>query len=507
MKLEKLLSGLDVKEIRGAAYRDVAGIASDSRQVRPGDVFVAVKGYQSDGHDYVGQALEKGAISLVIDAAGSITPDKADELMASHPRLTIVIVDNSRRSLALMADTFYFSPSRSLRLVGITGTNGKTTTSYLIKSVLEAYGERVGLIGTIDYQVCGERLAAPNTTPESLELTRLLATMLERGATSAVMEVSSHALSLNRVDGCLFDSAVFTNLTQDHLDFHGDMDAYFEAKLSLFTRLGEQAWAIVNLDDPRGMDIVSVTNANIITYGLSPDAQIRAAEVSMETSGLAFAALTPKGMFHVASPLTGQYNLYNILAAIAFGVSRGIPLDAIARGLSSMKQVPGRFQMVEAHGGASIVVDYAHTPDAMERVLSAARAIVTGRVVVVFGCGGDRDRGKRPLMGEVAGRLADRVVVTSDNPRSEEPLSIIEEIVPGVEKGLEAGRKTGLKGEFQVIPDRREAIFAAVAGLQKGDLLVLAGKGHEDYQIIGDKKFHFDDREVAAEAVLAARHK
>lgn len=500
MKLDTLFSGLDIKKVFGSTELTVAGISCDSRQVKQGDVFVAISGFQSDGHDYLEQAADKGASALVIDSSHDLSGIRLGTMRARYPDLVVVSVDNSRRSLALMASTFYASPSRRLKLVGVTGTNGKTTTTYLIKSVLEAYGERVGLLGTVNYQICGEVLPAPNTTPDSLELTRLLAKMVERRAGYAVMEVSSHALALNRVDGCSFDSAIFTNLTQDHLDFHRTMDDYFQAKLSLFTRLDERACAVVNIDDPYGAEIVRATGALVITYGLSKDAHVTATGVKMDSAGLSFSAVTPKGVFGITSPLTGRHNLYNVLAALAFAIGQGIPPATAARGLATMKQVPGRFERLEHTGDFAIIVDYAHTPDALERVLEAARMITDGRLFVVFGCGGDRDRGKRPLMGEVAGRLADRVFITSDNPRSEDPQAIIGQVVPGVERGRISGR---CAGGYAVIQDRHDAIFAAVKELEQGDVLVIAGKGHEDYQIQGNRKVHFDDREVAAEAVRA----
>lgn len=508
MKLDTLLSGLDVKTILGSTERSVIGIACDSRQVKPGDLFVAVSGFQSDGHDYLKQAAEKGAVALVIDAAHELSDEEQHDFKEKYKDIAVVAVENSRRSLALISDTFYGGPSRRLKLVGVTGTNGKTTTTYLLKSVLEAFGERVGLLGTINYQICGEILPAPNTTPDSLELTRFLARMVEKRASYAVMEVSSHALALNRVDGCRFEATIFTNLTQDHLDFHKSMEDYFQSKLSLFTRLDERAKAIVNADDPYSAQILRYSGAPVMTYGLSRDADVSAVDVTMDATGLSFTALTPKGGVKITSPLTGRHNLYNVLAALAFAISQGIPADTAARGLATMKQVPGRFERIEHTGNFTVIVDYAHTSDALERALEAARMIVPpgAKLFVLFGCGGDRDTGKRPLMGEVAGRLADRVFVTSDNPRSENPADIIEQILPGVRGGLAASYKDS--SACDVFEDRREAITAAVKELEKGDVLLIAGKGHEDYQILGDRKIHFDDREVAAEAVrLKARLK
>ncbi|MDH4100115.1 MAG: UDP-N-acetylmuramoyl-L-alanyl-D-glutamate--2,6-diaminopimelate ligase [Nitrospirota bacterium] len=501
MKLDTLLSGLDIKTILGSTERSVIGIACDSRQVKQGDVFVAVRGFQSDGHNYLAQAAEKGAVALVIDTDHELSDEEQSYYQERYKGITVVAVDNSRRSLALVADTFYGGPSRRLKLVGVTGTNGKTTTTYLLKSVLESFGERVGLLGTINYQICGEILPAPNTTPDSLELTRYLARMVEKRASYGVMEVSSHALALNRVDGCRFDAAIFTNLTQDHLDFHKNMEDYFQSKLSLFTRLDERAIAIINADDPYSGRILKNSGAPVMTYGLTRDADVSAVDVTMNAAGLSFTAMTSKGGVKVTSPLTGRHNLYNILAALAFAVSQGVPVDTAARGFATMRQVPGRFERVEKTGDITVIVDYAHTSDALERALEAVRVIVPqgARLFVLFGCGGDRDPGKRPLMGEVAGRLADRIFVTSDNPRSEKPADIIEQILPGVRGAFTASGRD--QSACIIIEDRHDAIIAAVGEMEKGDVLLVAGKGHEDYQILGDRKIHFDDREVAAEAV------
>jgi UDP-N-acetylmuramoyl-L-alanyl-D-glutamate--2,6-diaminopimelate ligase len=484
--------------------QDVREVVNDSRQVRPGALFVAVRGFHSDGHRFVEQALRQGAVAAVVEAGSG--------LAASRDARLIRVAD-SRAALAGLAAAFYGHPSKKLRLVGITGTNGKTTTSYLVKSIIEAAGGLAGLIGTIDYRIGDRVYPAPNTTPESLDLQRLLSEMVGAGAKHCVMEVSSHALALGRTAGCRFTTAVFTNLTQDHLDFHRDMDDYFQAKLRLFTGLASGASAVVNIDDPRGETIIGATQAKVITTGIAARADVRPeGAVRHGINGLAFTAATPSGPVAVESPLVGRHNSYNILSAIGAGVSLGFAPPDIARGIANMKAVPGRMEKVAEGQPFGVVVDYAHTEDALARLLEAVREIATGRVITVFGCGGDRDRTKRPKMGSAALAGSDIVVVTSDNPRTEDPLAIIEEIETGMAgRGTKASpaklppaARNGKKPYF-VIPDRREAIELAVRMAGPGDVVVLAGKGHEDYQIVGGTKHHFDDREEARRAIKTVR--
>jgi UDP-N-acetylmuramoyl-L-alanyl-D-glutamate--2,6-diaminopimelate ligase len=420
-----------------------------------------------------------------------------------------LIVDDSRKALALLANTFFGHPSRRLMLIGITGTNGKTTTTYLVKSIIEASGHTCGLIGTIDYRVGDKVYPAPNTTPESLELQRLLSEMVGLGASHCVMEVSSHALALGRIEGCEFAAAGFTNLTQDHLDFHESMDAYFQAKLRLFTGLATEAWAIINIDDPRGVEIVRKTRARVITTGFSELANVRPVEtVGHSISGLMFDAASPAGTIAVESSLVGRHNIYNILTAIGIGSALGLSAVMIARGLRTMKAVPGRMEKVDEGQPFGVVVDYAHTEDAIVRLLESVREITAKRIITVFGCGGDRDRTKRPAMGAAAITGSDVVIITSDNPRTEEPLSIIRDIEQGlVERGVKMSVRDAEqqaapgKKPYYIIPGRHEAVAVAVGLARPGDSVVLAGKGHEDYQIIGEKKMHFDDREVAREEI------
>jgi UDP-N-acetylmuramoyl-L-alanyl-D-glutamate--2,6-diaminopimelate ligase len=424
---------------------------------------------------------------------------KADESAAIG--VPVIEVNNSRQFLGVLASRFYGNPSRRLRMVGITGTNGKTTTTYLCKSILEAGGARVGMIGTVAYYIGDERLEATHTTPGALELQALLRRMVDSGMETVVMEVSSHALALDRTAGCAFGTAIFTNLTQDHLDFHVDMKEYFRAKLRLFEGLGPLGRAIVNVDDAYGERVVAASPAPVWTYAIDRPADLRAEAVRISLEGTEFTVRTPAGTIGLRSHLVGRHNVYNILAAVGAGLQRGLTLSTIAEGVGRLANVPGRFERVEADQDFAVIVDYAHTEDALYRLLSSVQAVKTGNVITVFGCGGDRDRGKRPKMGRVAGLLSDVVVVTSDNPRTEEPAAIIREVEPGVKAGLlESGR-----GRYVTHVDRRDAIRYAIGQAEPGDIVVIAGKGHEDYQIIGKDKHPFDDRVVAWEMIKALR--
>jgi UDP-N-acetylmuramoyl-L-alanyl-D-glutamate--2,6-diaminopimelate ligase len=502
MKLGDLLIGLENRTTLppGWLEREVRDIAHDSRKVKPGSLFVAVRGLHSDGHQFISQAIQHGAMTIVAEKQEGLPVPSGTPLL---------IVDDSRRALALLANTFFGHPSRRLMLTGITGTNGKTTTTYLVKSIVEAAGSTTGLIGTIDYRVGDKVYPAPNTTPESLELQRLLSEMVGLGATHCVMEVSSHALALGRTLGCEFAAAAFTNLTQDHLDFHGSMDAYFQAKLRLFTGLSPEAWAIINSDDARGVEIVRKTRARVITTGFSELANVRpVGTIRHGINGLMFDAASPAGTIPVESPLVGRYNIYNILTAIGIGTALGVSAEEIARGLREMKAVPGRMEKVDEGQPFGVVVDYAHTEDAIARLLESVREVTASRIITVFGCGGDRDRTKRDAMGAAAIKASDIVIITSDNPRTEDPLSIIRDIERGLAAGgvktsaQDAGKQVAPgKRPYVIIPGRHEAVAVAVGLARPGDVVVLAGKGHEDYQIIGEKKIHFDDREVAREQI------
>ena len=492
MTLAQLIAPLDAPEVNGDLEVGISDVTDDSRRVKPGSVFVAVKGLQVDGHAYVRQALAAGASAVVIQEPSLKAP-------AAVP---VIRVRDTRRALGLLASRLHHDPSARLRVIGITGTNGKTTVSYLCKGLLEAAGRRVGLIGTVAYQIGSERLAAAHTTPGAVELQVLLARMVDDGMDAAVMEASSHALALDRTAGCEFDVAVFTNLTQDHLDFHADMEDYFQAKLRLFAGLAAPGIkrgpkrAIVNLDDARGARVSSATIVPVWTYAVKHRADIQARDIRLSIAGTTFTAVTPAGPFQVESRLVGEHNVYNILAAVGVGLQEGLSPDTIRRGLLAVTTVPGRFERVEAGQDFSVIVDYAHTEDALARLLAAARALKTGRIITVFGCGGDRDRGKRPKMGRVAAEQSDVVILTSDNPRTEDPMAIIREVEAGVRAALDPART-----RYQVIADRKLAIEAAIREAKRGDMVLLAGKGHEDYQILGNTKIHFDDREVAREVL------
>jgi UDP-N-acetylmuramoyl-L-alanyl-D-glutamate--2,6-diaminopimelate ligase len=497
MTFAELVEPLRAAERQGNLDIAVTSLTDDSRAVKPGSVFVAVKGERVDGHAFVGKAVEAGAAALVLQKGLNV---------AAAPSVPVVRVDDSRRVLGLLAGRFYREPASRLCMVGVTGTNGKTTVTYLCKGVLETAGRRVGLIGTVAYQIGDERLPAAHTTPGAVELQALLARMADAGMDAAVMEVSSHALALDRTAGCEFDVAIFTNLTQDHLDFHADMDGYFQAKLRLFADLDPAGRklrpkrAIVNIDDARGARVCETSRVPVWTYAIQQPADIRAEDVRLALSGTRFTAATPHGRFSVESRLVGEHNVYNILAVIGVGLHEGLPPEMIQRGIASVVNVPGRFERVEAGQDFAVVVDYAHTDDALLRLLTAAQALKTGRIITVFGCGGDRDRGKRPKMGRVAARLSDVVFLTSDNPRSEDPAAILREIEVGVREAL-----TEKRIRYEVIADRRTAIEAAVREATSGDTVLIAGKGHEDYQIVGATRLHFDDREVARAALAARR--
>jgi UDP-N-acetylmuramoyl-L-alanyl-D-glutamate--2,6-diaminopimelate ligase len=491
--LAALRGKVEVLEQRGDLSCPVHAITDDSRAVRGGSLFVAVKGERVDGHGFVEQAIKAGAVAVVAQAP-----------VASGP-LPFVLVADSRKALGLLGSRFHGDPSARLKMIGVTGTNGKTTTTYLCKALLEGIGRRVGLIGTVGYQIGQETFPAPHTTPGALDLQALLAKMVEGRLTTAVMEVSSHALALDRTSGCEYDVAVFTNLTQDHLDFHHTMEEYFEAKLRLFARLavGQKPGkrALVNLDDSRGATIRAACPVPVWGYAIQNQADLKAERVCLSLTGTTFTAATPAGSFIVESRLVGEHNVYNLLGAIGVALHDGATSDQICEATAHITNVPGRFERVSSGQDFTVVVDYAHTEDALLRLLTTAQALKTGRIITVFGCGGDRDRGKRPKMGRAAVEYSDVVVLTSDNPRTEDPMAILHEVEIGVRDALE--RRSHV--QYHLVPDRREAIGVAIREAHRGDMVLIAGKGHEDYQIIDTKKFHFDDREVAREAIQQLR--
>jgi UDP-N-acetylmuramoyl-L-alanyl-D-glutamate--2,6-diaminopimelate ligase len=500
MKLAELFQGIEVKERRGQASEEVCDIAYRAEDARPGSCFVAIRGTAHDGHDFAEKAVERGASVVVSERRLSL----GDGVLG-------IVVRDARLALGLLAARFCGDPSSALTLVGVTGTNGKTTTTYLLESILRAAGRTPGVIGTIAYRYGGHSEPAPHTTPQSLDLQRLLQRMRDAGCGSCAMEVSSHALTQERAAGCRFDAGIFTNLTPEHLDYHRDMEDYFNAKAILFERLLAEggkpsACAVINADDPYGRLLAKRSAVPVALFGIASapacrqaGAEVMGAELSCSADGLSMRVETPAGSFACRSKLCGRFNAQNILAAVACCVRLGIGLEAIREGIAEAPAVPGRFEPIPNARGVLALVDYAHTPDALEKALSHARELVgspAGRVLAVFGCGGDRDRRKRPLMGRAAASLADVVIVTSDNPRTEEPKAIIDEILPGVRLGT--GERPS-EGSCEVIVDRREAIARAVELAKEGDVLVVAGKGHEDYQIVGRTRRHFDDREVLAE--------
>ncbi|MGQ4809093.1 UDP-N-acetylmuramoyl-L-alanyl-D-glutamate--2,6-diaminopimelate ligase [Candidatus Entotheonellaceae bacterium PAL068K] len=483
--LADLLAGVPYRLLAGTMQCPVAEVTADSRQVTPGALFVAMRGQQTDGHRFLDTALDHGAAALIVQEP---TPRLLQRLQASGQ--TLVQVAQSRRALALIAAAYYRHPSNHLRLVGITGTNGKTTTTYVVESVLQAAGRSVGVIGTVNYRFAQEQMVASQTTPDAESLQRLLRHMVDAGVEAVAMEVSSHALLQERVEGCHFEVGVFTNLSRDHFDYHGTEEAYFAAKARLFHDVSAQ-WHILNLDDPYGRKLVQTSRARLLTYGLSHEATLKPLAIQHGLDGIQFSLPTTKGRLSIRSSLIGRHNVYNLLAGIAVALAMDIDAAAITQGIAQLQVVPGRLERIEAGQDFYVFVDYAHTPAALEQVLRLVRAETPGRLITVFGCGGDRDPGKRPLMGRAAAAWSDYTIITSDNPRTEEPRQIIDEIVAGVE----ATRA------HVTIADRGQAILEAMAMAQPQDTVIIAGKGHEDYQILGHRRLHFDDREVAREAL------
>ncbi len=500
MTLRDLLAAVSLRSPAAAesvgpgADAEVTSIAYDSRRVSPGAVFVALRGANADGARFVPQAIANGAIAVVAETA----------VPAGFSGAWIQVA-SARAAVAELAAAFFGNPSEALALVGITGTNGKTTTSYVLASIFEAAGIKCGRVGTIGYRVGSRELDAARTTPEAPELQQMLRDMLTEGCGACVMEVSSHALALRRADSLRFAAGIFTNLTRDHLDFHGDMESYFTAKRRLFEILPDGAVGVINVDDRRGADLVAASRRPV-TYAIDAAAEVRPGPLSFSLDGLSFDVRTPRGTFHVRSLLVGRPNAYNILAASAAAMALDVPFSAIETGIRNLDNVPGRFQVVSDNADdVRIVVDYAHTDDALRNLLETARPLAAGRLVTVFGCGGDRDRTKRPLMGAVAARLSDLVIVTSDNPRREDPEKIIDEIRRGIVMPADRIAPKGQKGTPSLaILDRREAIEKAVRDAKAGDLVLIAGKGHEKYQVIGDRTLPFDDVEIA-QAALARR--
>lgn len=494
MLFSNLVSPLLQKSVKGSNDPEITAIAYDSRKVIPGALFVCIKGDNFDGHRFIDDAVRNGAAAVIADdipAFDGITSD-----------IPAVLVPDTRVAMPVLANRFFDFPSRKLKLVGVTGTKGKTTTTYLIESIFKQAGLGAGVIGTMGTRINGDPVPSNRTTPESVDLQELFARMVSEHVDATAMEVSSHALVKHRTGGSEFDAAVYTNLTHEHLDFHHTLDEYFAAKMILFrdypVASSKKITAVINIDDPRGEMVCDITQGSVLTYGIEKSADITARNISASAKGVSFDVAYGSDVFHIDLNLGGMFNVYNALGAIGASLSLGIGIDDISAGLQSIASVDGRFEAVKCGQDFDVIVDYAHTPDSLRNVLESAREITSGRLLVVFGCGGNRDKGKRPMMGEIASGLADVCVVTSDNPRKEDPNAIIEEIMAGID--------TRNGKPVEAITDRESAIKRAMEMACPGDMVVIAGKGHETYQEFADHTIHFDDREVVKEILQCNRN-
>lgn len=488
MLLSTLLEGIEVKNVQGDLDLEITSIAYDSRKVMPSSLFVAVSGFATDGHEYINEAVKKGSLAIIVEKE-----------VACPKGITMIRVSSSRNALALLAENYYGHPSLAMLMVGVTGTNGKTTTASLIANILRKRG-KVGFIGTTANLIGDKKLSVTHTTPDSLDLQELLGEMLNEKVNYVTMEVSSHALSLDRVLGVNYNVAVFTNLTRDHLDFHHTMEEYCQAKTKLFAGLreNENNLAVINEDDPWSKYFKEATKVEQISYGIKNEAMVRALDIQIKATGVSFMLFDRGEKFEVNLKLTGNFNVYNALAAYCVGRGIGFEPKEIISALEEVEGIDGRFQALNLGQDFAVIVDYAHTPDGLENILKTAREITQGKLITVFGCGGDRDRTKRPMMGEIALNLSDFAIVTSDNPRTEDPLTIIEDILVGV-------KKVKKESSYKVEPERQMAIEEAINMAKSGDVVIIAGKGHEDYQIIGNVKHHFDDREEAIKCLKKLR--
>jgi UDP-N-acetylmuramyl-tripeptide synthetase len=504
MRLNTLLEALPVKSFAGPEDGEIRSIHYDSRTVKPGGLFVAIKGVRTDGARFIDDAIQRGAAAVVAEPPPPLR----------QKDVTIVEVENARQALAHIASKFWGDPSSQLYVIGVTGTNGKTTTAYLIEAILKRAGVSVGVMGTIDCRFQGKHFASPVTTPESADLMEMLRKMLDSGVTHVVLEVSSHAIDMDRVRSCRFDVGIFTNLSQDHLDYHRDMEAYWKCKKRFFldhlsaNPKNGKATAVINCDDIRGKALAREVPVKALRTGFAPECDVRAEAVTVNLDGTSGKIHTPAGGFDFSSSLVGQHNVRNILSATATGIAIGLPLSDIREGIHTLSSVPGRLESVPNPNDLSILVDYAHTPEALENVLSALRKLTRNRLITVFGCGGDRDKDKRPIMGEIAARLSDICVLTTDNPRSESPAHILAQIEAGtaLAQGVSKyDRRELLQGRngwgYTIEPDRRRAIELGIRLAKPGDCVLIAGKGHETYQIVGDRTLPFDDRIEASNAL------
>jgi len=475
VKLKDLLRSIEYKSSEiGSDDIEVDGIACDSKAIKNGYLFIAVPGTKLDGHNFAGEAVERGAVAVVV---------QKDVVLADG--IPKIYVKDSRYALAKIANEFYGKPSEKIKCIGITGTNGKTTISYLMDSILSASGYKVGIIGTVNYRIGQRVIPATNTTPGPIELHNFISEMVQHSFDYSVIEISSHSLDQRRVEGIKFEVGIFTNLSGDHLDYHKTLDEYFNAKAKLFEGLDKDSYAVINVDDEWGKKLLKRSKGKITTYGIKTNAMFIATQIDLSLGGTKLVVQTPNGRTNINTKLIGLHNVYNITASIAAGACLGIPFDLIKDGVENLTSVPGRLEAIDCGQPFKVFVDYAHTDDALHNVLSALRPLISKRIIVAFGCGGERDRTKRPRMGRVAGELADFIVVTSDNPRSEEPESIAQEIATGIEMK-----------DYTIILDRAEAIKEALSRAKEGDCVLIAGKGHEPYQVLKNTTVAFDDREV-----------
>ncbi len=481
MLLKDLVQGICIQPLPQCYHAyDVAVLSCDSREPMANGLFVALPGFKVDGTDFIQQAIAQGAKTVVKKGQGRHIKD-----YVIPDDVCVLDVEDPKDFLKLAAQRFYEEPSAKVKVLGVTGTNGKTTFTYLMESIIHAATRRCGVVGTINYRIGAKILPSKNTTPGLLENQRHLSQLADEGVEFCVMEVSSHALEQGRVDGIHFASAVFTNLTQDHLDYHKDMEQYFQAKSLLFKNAGSHTHVIINKDDAYGRRLIELTKGSVTTYGLQASADVSAQEIHYQLGGTILDLHFPSGVVPIRTRLIGQHNVYNMLSAAACAFAQGFTLEAIGHGLEMLRYVPGRLEPVDGTADFFVFIDYAHTEDGLINVLQSLRAVSQERIIVVFGCGGDRDRGKRPKMGQAVCRLADHAIVTSDNPRSEEPQAIIDEIVTGFDQN-----------NYEICIDRREAIHKALSIARKGEIVLIAGKGHEDYQIFKDRTISFNERQI-----------
>lgn len=488
--LKDIISTLDVQQVQGNQNVSIQDITADSRAVKPNSLFIALDGATVDGHNYIDKAVAAGAVAVIVSKPVTVSTD-----------VCVITVDDTRQAMMTCVPYFFDYPANRMRMVGVTGTNGKTTTTHMIRHILKAQGFKVGVIGTVHIMIGDTSYPIHNTTPDVVDLQHILHQMVQENVEYCVMEVSSHALALGRVSGVEFDTAVFTNLTQDHLDFHKTFENYLAAKCKLFEQVSapnqvkDNKGAVINIDDSYGHRVIEKTTAPTITYSTLGKGTLNASDVHMSTKKSQYTVNYNGESYPVSMNTTGLFNVYNTLAAIGACLQEGISMEAIDTALKTFSSVPGRFELIEEGQDFAVVVDYAHTPDGLQNILETAKAIKENRIIIVFGCGGDRDATKRPIMGRIAAEYGDKIYVTSDNPRTEDPVQIVKDVEVGVKEALRDGTS------YEVIVDRREAINHAIHDAKAGDIVIIAGKGHENYQILKNETIHFDDREEARKAL------